>query len=132
MVQNSSTLILLATIILSGITLSGLYPAIVLSRFRPAKVLKGNFVRSSHGNLLRKGLVVFQFAASAVLIIGTLTIYSQLQYMQNKDLGMDIEQTLVVEGPFMTPWDSTFIERANNEIKSQSKSLNFLKSRYQY
>jgi len=82
-----------------GALLSGFYPAIVLSSFRPVAVLKGKVIRSSGGNLLRKGLVVFQFIASAFLISGSLIVYQQLKYMKNKDLGVTLNQTLVVKGP---------------------------------
>ncbi|MEL6671772.1 MAG: ABC transporter permease [Bacteroidota bacterium] len=69
--------------------LSGIYPAFVLSSFNIVQVLKGNFSTSTKGGQLRKGLVVFQFALSILLIIGTLTTYSQIQYIQNKNLGLD-------------------------------------------
>lgn len=109
--QDGQMLALLIATFVGGMILSGFYPALVLSKHQPASVLKGNFAHSTQGNLLRKGLVVFQFACSVTLIIGTLTIYQQLDYMQNQDLGIDLEQTLVVEGPYLTQWDSTFIER---------------------
>ena len=91
--------ILLAAILFFGSALSGLYPALVLSSFEPISVLKGRFISSSRGVLLRKGLVIFQFAASSALIIGTITVYRQTAFMRNYDLGMNIEQTLVVERP---------------------------------
>lgn len=84
-----------------GAVLSGFYPAIILSSFKPVAVLKGKFVRSSGGNFLRKGLVVFQFAASVILISGSLIVYQQLNYMKNKDLGVDLDQTLVLDGPWL-------------------------------
>ena len=80
-----------------GIVLSGLYPALVLSSFEPAKVLKGKFQSSGHGQWLRKGLVVFQFAATATLIVCLTTIYLQIKHLRNFDLGINIEQTLVLK-----------------------------------
>lgn len=71
--------------------LSGIYPAFFLSSIEPASVLKGRLSFGSKSILLRKGLVVFQFAISILLIIGTLTVYRQLDYMQNKKLGFDKE-----------------------------------------
>ena len=104
---------LLLGVALPGTLLSGLYPAFVLSGYRPVSVLKGKFSNSTRGNLLRKGLVVFQFASSILLIMGTFLVYQQLTYMQDKDLGMNMDQVLIVEGPYMTAWDSSFIHKVN-------------------
>ena len=84
---------------LTGIFLSGLYPVIVLSSFRPAAVLRGNFGRSAGGIRLRKVLVVFQFVMALVLITGTLTVYRQIIFMKEQNLGFDIDQILVVKSP---------------------------------
>ncbi|MEK6480260.1 ABC transporter permease [Catalinimonas sp. 4WD22] len=74
-----------------GTLASGFYPALVLSGFKPAAVLKGKYRNSKSGTLLRKALVVTQFTASMVLIAGTFIVYHQLQYMQNKDLGISTD-----------------------------------------
>ena len=86
---------ILAGVGLLGI-LSGSYPALVLSKFNPARVLKGKFSSSNEGLLLRKVLVVVQFAVSVILIVGTLVIYKQLNFVQEKDLGFEQEQVAVL------------------------------------
>jgi putative ABC transport system permease protein len=80
--------------------LAGSYPAFVLSAFNPVLVMKGNFHGSKSGNWLRNGLVIFQFSISIILIVGTLVVRQQMQYLQNKSLGFDKEQMLVIERVF--------------------------------
>lgn len=76
--------------------IAGIYPAIVLSSFKPISVLKGGFSTGTKGILLRKSLVVVQFTISIALIIGTIVIYNQMRFMQNQDLGFNKEHTIVI------------------------------------
>jgi putative ABC transport system permease protein len=76
--------------------LSGSYPALYLSGFNPYEVLKGRVKGSLQNGLLRRVLVVFQFAVSILLIVGTLIMYRQIKYMLDKDLGFNKEQILVI------------------------------------
>jgi putative ABC transport system permease protein len=83
----------------SGIgILAGLYPSFYLSSFRPIEVLKGQVSRGTKNSWLRNGLVVFQFTTSIILIIGTLVIYRQTNYILNKRPGFDKDQVLLIEG----------------------------------
>src|SRR4030095_12200240 len=68
-------------------TLSGIYPAFMLSRFKPVLLLKGLKLRDNTDLSLRKGLVVFQFTISTILIIGTIVLYLQVSYLNHTDLG---------------------------------------------
>jgi putative ABC transport system permease protein len=76
--------------------LSGAYPAFAITNFKPVSVLKGNFKSSGKGIWLRKALVVFQFSISVILIVGTLIIVKQLDFIQGKNLGYDRENTIVL------------------------------------
>lgn len=84
---------LIVLLFLVGIV-AGIYPAFYLSKFNPIKVLKGTSGTGNNKNVLRKGLIIFQFFISTALIIATIIVYQQLSYMQNKNLGYNKEQVL--------------------------------------
>jgi putative ABC transport system permease protein len=77
--------------------LAGIYPAFFLASFNPVAVLKGESVGRSKKSWMRNVLVVFQFTVSVVLIIGTLVVYRQLNYIQNKNLGFNKDQVVVIK-----------------------------------
>jgi putative ABC transport system permease protein len=91
--------IILLTVLLTGIFLSAFYPAFVLSAVKPALILKGKYAHSVKGNRLQKGLVVFQFAAALFLMIGMFIVQKQITYMHQQDLGVNINQTIVMKYP---------------------------------
>lgn len=95
--SNPFYLFLLLLISLSAGIFAGLYPSLVLSSYKPVSVLKGRFSTSSNGLILRKGLVILQFAISITLIIGTMIVYIQLHYLRNRDLGFSNEYEMVIK-----------------------------------
>jgi len=89
--------LLVAVVVLAVIALmAGLYPALVITGFKPVNILKGNFRTSGRGVWLRKSLVVFQFTVSIVLVIGTVVIMKQVGYIQNKKLGYDKDNVVML------------------------------------
>ncbi len=88
---------MISSAILIGI-IAGLYPSFYLSAFKPISVLKGNLSRGTKNSVLRNGLVVFQFTTSIILIIGTVVIYKQMQFILNTKLGFEKDQVVLVEG----------------------------------
>ncbi len=97
-------------IILTIVTgfLSGIYPAVILSSMKPLKILKSNFLGAKGKAWFRKVTVIIQFSLGIILIIGTMVIYQQLNYMQNKELGYDKENLLylVLKGELKNSYHS--------------------------
>ena len=115
--------------------LAGLYPAFALSSFSPVVVMKGNFSGGTRNSWLRNGLVVFQFVISMVLIVGTIVIGRQMKYMQNKDLGFDKEQVLMIKRAFALDKKSeTFIEEIKrmNEVRDAASAGSMLGNRNEF
>ncbi len=103
--------ILIGIIMITLLTgfLSGLYPAVVLSSFQPAMVLKGKLHTGNKGTWMRKVLVTFQLVISVVMITGTLVIYNQLTFMRDANVGFDKSNVMVVEVQ-----DTTFRKKIDN------------------
>ena len=85
----------LAVVVLVGVV-AGLYPALALSGFRPSETLRGSFASGREGAALRRGLVVFQFGVSTALLVATLVVGAQLQFLRAQDPGFDREQVVLV------------------------------------
>ena len=87
------------TVFMVGSFAAGFYPAVVLSSSRPAQVLKGKALALGRQFTVRRVLVTLQFAASIALLAGIITVLSQLEYMRSMDVGLDLDQVLVVDSP---------------------------------
>ena len=96
--QPHSGLFLVALFVFTLLS-GGIYPAFVLSGFKPVGVLKGSLIHQAKGIWLRKTISISQFAMAAALIVGTMVIYSQVKYLEQKDLGFNKDQVLAVYLP---------------------------------
>lgn len=96
---TASILLLLAAAAFGVGLLTGSYPALYLSAFQPTEVLRGSGKEGPAGAGLRKGLVVFQFGIAVVLLVCTGIVFQQLQFTQEKDLGFEGEQVVVMDAP---------------------------------
>jgi putative ABC transport system permease protein len=107
--KQSTFWLWIGALIIVGALLAGIYPAFVLSSYKPSEVLKGRFKNTSAGVMFRKGMVVVQFVSSITLIVGTFTVYRQIKFMQDQTLGVDITQTMVLNSPNVV--DSTYEDK---------------------
>jgi putative ABC transport system permease protein len=91
----------LSTIVflVSGVVLSGFYPAFIMNRVEPSVIMKGNYFNSGSAGITRQILVIFQFAAALILICGMFIVKRQVSYMRNQNLGVNINQTIVIKFP---------------------------------
>ena len=115
MTWQSAAIIVVALLIIGG--LAGIYPSVFLSSFNPLTVLRQNSPQRSPG-AVRRVLVIFQFFITSMLIIGTLVIYQQLNFMQSKNLGFDKAQLIVI--PLEETKDQQNFELLKQMLKSHS------------
>ena len=85
--------------LISGVVLSGFYPAFIMNRVEPSVIMKGNYFNSGPAGTTRQILVIFQYAAALVLICGMFIVKRQVNYMRNQNLGVNINQTIVIKFP---------------------------------
>jgi len=99
LLHSALFLLLFSALIIAGTFLSAIYPALVLSSFRPINIFS-SYTKRFGGNItMRKVLVGLQFSLTILLVAGSYVVFKQIQYMKNKDLGVDLEKIIIVPGP---------------------------------
>lgn len=115
--RSSLFVTVLGGLFLAAALIAGIYPAVLLARFSPARILKGDRSDGRSGEGLRRGLMVFQFAVSTALIVFSIGIRAQISHMQSRDIGLNREQVMVVQ---MTKNAAAHSQALKQEIRAQS------------
>lgn len=109
-----------------GIVLAGLYPAILLSSYSPAKALKGKVANSVAGIRIRKGLITTQFLATIVLLIGTITVTKQIDFLEKQPIGADLNRTVSFQGELLTNASDSLIRIKFRTLEEELKVFPFV------
>ena len=112
-IANPELLLIMFLVSLSVGVIAGLYPAFILSSFKPVTVLRGEFKKGKAGVLIRRVLVLCQFSVTIALVAGVLLIQDQIHYLQNMDMGYNREQVLTVFAP----------NNANDILRNRIKTI---------
>lgn len=105
-------------VFITGIAVSSIYPALILSSYQPVLVLKGKFKNTVQGLMFRKSLVTVQFVISIALLIGTLVTFKQASYLMKKEMGVDYNSTMVIRAP-----------RTSDDLETRINKLMLFKNR---
>ncbi|MFZ6009042.1 MAG: ABC transporter permease [Bacteroidota bacterium] len=97
LLSDTTALMVIGALLLVMSLLSGSYPAVFLSAFKPVEAMKGKLRTGTEGRRIRNGLVIFQFSASIILVISTMTVFQQLRFLSHKDVGFNRENLLLLD-----------------------------------
>lgn len=114
--------------ILFGTLVSGIYPAFILSNFTAAKALKGEIRTSGGGLTLRKTLIMGQFLATIILLIGTVVVTKQLKFLQDQPLGANLDQVVAFNGKLLNDLPDSLFLRDVKTLESELKKFPFVKN----
>jgi len=112
--------------IVLGILLAGLYPALLLSSYTPSKALKGKIRTSTNGLNIRKGLIIMQFIATIILIIGTIVVTKQIEYLNNQPIGANLNQIVSFKGEYLSQLSDSLVRDRYNTLENELKKFPFV------
>tara|TARA_R100001369_G_scaffold55692_2_gene82523 strand:+ start:2386 stop:4800 length:2415 start_codon:yes stop_codon:yes gene_type:complete len=127
-IANIKILLPCIGLMLLGSLLAGFYPALVLSNFSPIKALKGKIVISSNKVNTRKGLITIQFFATIVLIIGTLVVAKQINFLKEQPIGVELSQVIALKGEVLESITDSLMVKKVAVFESELMNLSFVKS----
>ncbi len=110
-------------VILFGMILAGVYPAILLSSYNPTKALKGKIRTSSQGLNLRKGLIITQFMATIVLLIGAIIVTKQLNFLQEQPIGADLSTMVTLKGEVLNKQNDSILRKQFKTLEAELEKL---------
>ncbi len=115
-------------VILLGMILAGLYPAILLSSYTPTKALKGKVRASAQGLNIRKGLIILQFLATIVLLIGTIVVTRQINFIKEQPIGAQVDQVVSFHGEFLNEVTDSLLKNRYETLEKELKKLPFVQN----
>ncbi|MEO0332587.1 MAG: FtsX-like permease family protein, partial [Bacteroidota bacterium] len=115
--------VIILVVTVGGTLISGLYPAFFVARLNPQRVVHARTNNFFSPSQMRKSLVAFQYMVSVLIIGCAIVLYNQMDYMRNKDLGISIDKTLVVNGPSVSVANDSVYTNRLNSFKSEAQRL---------
>ncbi len=125
-ISNIEALLSFSGLMVVGSLLAGFYPALILSNFSPIKALKGKIKTSSNKLNVRKGLITLQFFATIVLIIGTLVVAKQINFLKEQPIGADLSQVLAFKGEVLESIPDSLLTEKVKVFENELKNLSFI------
>jgi len=114
--------------VIFGTVVSGMYPAFILSNYSPSKALKGKIRTSGSGIIIRKGLITGQFLATIILLIGTIVVTKQINFLQSQPIGANLSQVVALNGKIITDSQDSVLKTDFEILEKELKKLPFVKN----
>ena len=114
--------------ILLGTIVSGIYPAFVSSNYTPVKALKGKVGNSGSGLVIRKGLIIGQFLATIILLVGTIVVTKQIKFLQDQPIGANLSQVISLNGKIIDDSRDSLLRMDFQTLETELKKLPFVQN----